>query len=251
MPRSVAIVGMGRAGRSFAAALPEVGWSIAATYGRGSQVADVAAQADLVLIATPDDVIADVSALITPGPAVVGHIAGSLGLDAISSRHDRRTAVHPLMSLPDPQTGSQRLRSNGWFATAGDPIGAELVADLGGRRLEVADADRALYHATAAVASNHLTALLGQVERLAASIGLPPEPFFELAAGSFSSVRSVGAGAALTGPAARGDQNTLDRHLAALPPEETVTYRAMMDAAIALAATRRQAIEAGEHGMTD
>lgn len=241
--RSVAIIGQGRAGGSFAAALPRVGWTVSELYRRGDDLAAAAARVDLVLIATPDDAITSVSEAIEPGPAVVAHVAGSVGVDVISAAHQRRAAVHPLMSLPDPVSGSERLLAGGWFATAGDSVGTELVGALGGRHVEVADADRALYHATAAVASNHLTALLGQVERLAASIGLPAEPFLDLCAGSLASVRAVGAARALTGPAARGDLGTLERHLEALgslSPEEQALYRAMMEAAISLAASRQK-----------
>ena len=141
------------------------------------------------------------------------------------------------MALPDPQRVAERLKG-GWYATAGDPIVNGLVADLGGRHIDVADKDRTTYHATAAIAANHLTALLGQVERLAASIGLPAAPFLDLAAGSLESTRDVGAGAALTGPASRGDLETIDRHREALPDSERPLYDALMSEAVRLAAIR-------------
>jgi len=233
--RTATIVGIGRAGGSFSLALPQVGWTVAQTYGRDDDPNDAAAHADLTLIATDDRSVADVAAQIAPGRGVVAHVAGSLGLDALAGHSGAVAAVHPLMVLPDPRLGADRLLGGGWFATAGDPIVDTLVADLGGRHVPVADKDRPIYHATAAVAANHLAALLGQVERLAASIGLPAEPFLDLAAGSLDAVRQRGATDALTGPAARGDQETLDRHLAALPPQERRLYEALMVEAITLA----------------
>lgn len=227
---------MGRAGGSFAAALEAVGWTVVRTYGRHDELRAASTGVDLVLIATDDSSVAHVAGQIAEGSAVVAHVAGSMGLDALSGFRGATAAIHPLMSLPDPEIGAQRLLDSGWFATAGDPIVETVVADFGGRSVPVADEDRILYHATAAVAANHLTVVLAQVERLAGSIGLPVEPFLDLAQGSLESVRLRGGAAALTGPASRGDQITLDRHVAAMPAAERALYKSLMEAAVALAA---------------
>lgn len=102
---------------------------------------------------------------------------------------------------------------------------------MNGRWFEVADADRPLYHAAAAVASNHLVALLGQVDRIAGSIGVPPEAYLDLARASLENVARLGPSLALTGPVARGDWDTVARHLAALDPSEHDAYRALAAAA--------------------
>jgi predicted short-subunit dehydrogenase-like oxidoreductase (DUF2520 family) len=230
----VRIVGPGRAGRSFALALRAIGWDVPDPVGRGEPTADLAAQADLVLVCTPDAEVAAVAAAIAPGRAALAHVAGSLGTDVLGS-HRRRAAVHPLMALPDPETGARRLLGAGWFAVAGDPIAGELVAALGGRAFRVADEHRALYHAAACVASNHVVALLGQVERLAAGIGVPAEAYVDLARASVDNVGALGAAAALTGPAARGDAGTIERHLDAMPPGERALYRALVEEARRLA----------------
>jgi predicted short-subunit dehydrogenase-like oxidoreductase (DUF2520 family) len=148
--------------------------------------------------------------------------------------HVRRAALHPLVSLPDATTGAERLSEGAWFGVAGDPLAGELAHDLGGRCFAVADGDRAMYHAAAAVASNHLVALMGQVERLAAAVGVPAEAYFDLAAGSFANVESLGAAAALTGPVQRGDWATVQRHRDALSPNELETYDALAKAAALL-----------------
>jgi predicted short-subunit dehydrogenase-like oxidoreductase (DUF2520 family) len=77
------------------------------------------------------------------------------------------------------------------------------------------------------VAANHLVALAGQVERLAARVGVPTDAYWDLMAGALDNVRRLGAKAALTGPAARGDQATIERHLAALPADERPAYEIM------------------------
>lgn len=197
---------------------------------RHAPINQAAHDVDVVLIATQDRAIPDVADAIEPGAAAVLHCSGATTLVAVS-RHERHGSIHPLMALPDTETGAERLRSGGWFAVAGDPVAAELVTSLAGRSFEVADEHRALYHATAAVGANHLVALLAQVERLATQVGVPVEAFFDLAAGSFADVRSRGAKVALTGPAARGDHATLAAHIAALPEAERELYQVLADAA--------------------
>lgn len=191
------------------------------------------------MIATPDAAIAQVAEAIEPGSAVVAHVAGSLGLDVLAP-HERRAALHPVMSLPDPTIGAKRL-VGGWFAVAGDPIVVELAAALGGRTFEVDDADRALYHAAAAVASNHLVALLGHAARLGAAAGVPVDALLALALGSAENAAALGPAAALTGPAARGDEATLAAHIDAIgerAPRELAAYEAMLAEARRLAAHR-------------
>jgi predicted short-subunit dehydrogenase-like oxidoreductase (DUF2520 family) len=145
--------------------------------------------------------------------------------------------MHPLVTIPDPAIGAARLSSGCYFAVAGDPAVSDIVAALGGQRLTIAPDARARYHAAACMASNHLVALLGQVERVAASIGLPLEVFLPLAKGALDDVARVGPAAALTGPVAREDTATIERHRQALDPAELAGY----DAGVALA---RQLISA-------
>ena len=66
---------------------------------------------------------------------------------------------------------------------------------------------------------------------MAASIGVPPEAYLDLARASLENVALLGPAAALTGPVARGDWDTVARHLAALDPTEHEAYRALAAAA--------------------
>jgi predicted short-subunit dehydrogenase-like oxidoreductase (DUF2520 family) len=190
-------------------------------------VAGAAAGVDLLVIATPDPAIAEVAAAVTAVPTtVLAHLAGALGLDVLAG-HERTGALHPLVSLPDAETGAARLADGAWFAVAGDPLVRQVVDDLEGHAFTVSDIDRTRYHAAAVIASNHLVALLGQVERVAPS-GIPLEAFLGLARGTIDNVALLGPSAALTGPVARGDGATVERHLAALPEAERPAYEAMV-----------------------
>src|SRR5581483_9783162 len=91
-----------------------------------------------------------------------------------------------------------------------------LVRSLGGRSLRLDESSRPAYHAAASIAANHLVALVGQVERVAAAAGLPLDAFADLVRAAADDALTLGPREALTGPAARGDWSTLDRHRSVL-----------------------------------
>ncbi|MGD0440125.1 MAG: Rossmann-like and DUF2520 domain-containing protein [Acidimicrobiales bacterium] len=228
---TVRIIGPGRAGRSFASALATAGVQVEGPLGRADDPSSAAYGADVLLITVPDREIAGVASAVRPvRSTVVAHCSGALGLDVLAP-HERVAALHPLVTLPDPAVGAERLCSGCYFAVAGDQAVADLVRALGGQSLQIPTNARVGYHAAACVASNHLVALLGQVQRMAASVGLPLEAFLPLARGALDDVCRLGPAAALTGPVARGDINTIEGHRRVLDPEELGGYDAGVDLA--------------------
>jgi predicted short-subunit dehydrogenase-like oxidoreductase (DUF2520 family) len=238
MPGTCAIVGLGRAGGSFRAALTQVGWTVVTAFDP-----EVDRAVDFILLTVPDAAIAEVAASIPPSDAVVAHVSGACDLDVLAP-HARVGSIHPLMSLPDPDSGSRRLLDHCTFAVDGDRLMARLVDDLGGRAIVVPGPKRALYHATAAIASNHLTALCAQVESLAAEVGVPVDAYWTLMSTTLDNIAEVGPSAALTGPAARGDWDTIRTHLAALPTDDDRSlYLALCERAARLAG---RSVDSGE-----
>jgi len=256
MPRTFALAGPGRAGSSLALALVGAGWRATGVTGRTPDAASTRAavarlgcrpvpaaelgrRAALVVIATPDAAIPGVAAAIAPGlepGALVVHCSGARGLDALApiaaARPDVEVgALHPLQTFaaPDPS----RLRG-AWAAVAGPPAVADLAIALGLVPFVVPDVRRAAYHAAAVVASNHVVALIGQVERIAESVGVPVEAFWPLVRTTLANIEAYGPRGALTGPVARGDVETVAAHLGALEPSERDAYRALALAALAL-----------------
>ncbi|HYF45777.1 MAG TPA: hypothetical protein VD926_06165, partial [Acidimicrobiales bacterium] len=95
------LVGPGRAGGALALALHRAGWTVEAPLGREDDLAAAAEGVDLLVLAVPDPVIAEVAAAVDPvATTVVAHLAGALGLDVLAG-HERRAALHPLVALPD------------------------------------------------------------------------------------------------------------------------------------------------------
>ena len=229
------VVGPGRAGGALQLAARQVGWDVRSPVRRGEPLDDAMSGVDLVVIATPDGAIADVAnALPGDDEVVVAHLAGSYGLDVLGA-HARRGALHPIVSLPSPEVGAERLLNGAWFAVAGDPLVRRLVDDLGGRAVDVADEARPLHHAAASVAANHLVALLAQVERLAGRAGVPLDAYLSIARGAIDNVAELGPADALTGPVARFDAATVRRHLDALDDRDRAVYLALADEAAILA----------------
>lgn len=253
-----ALVGPGRAGAALSLALAARGARAVAVAGRTPAaestrrvaalldahpvaVEDAGHDVDLVIIATPDAEIASTASRLAPSlraGALVLHVSGARTLhelDAIArARPDVELgSLHPLQSLPSAEVGRARLAGS-WCAVEGPAMVERLALTLGMRPFRIDPSARVRYHATAAHASNHLVALVGQVERLAADAGVPPEAFLPLMRSTLENVSDLGARAALTGPVARGDAGTVADHLQALPESERDAYRALAAAALRL-----------------
>ena len=194
----VTVIGAGRAGTAIAARLRE----------RGIAVRE---NAELRLLCVPDRAIAEVARSIQPGPWVA-HVSGGTPLAALDP-HSSRFSVHPLQTLTK-RRGPEQL--DGAFAgvTAESAEALEratwLAETLGLRPFVLADDKRAVYHAGAAMASNFLVTLYRVASSLTAESGAPAGAVVPLMA------RTIENGFELTGPIARGDWETVERHREAL-----------------------------------
>jgi predicted short-subunit dehydrogenase-like oxidoreductase (DUF2520 family) len=187
----------------------------------------------LVLLCVPDRAIAEVAESVEPGPWI-GHVSGATPLSALDP-HERRFGLHPLLSITKAR-GPEQL-DGGWAAVGADTdeglaIAFELAALLGLRPFALDDAGRAAYHAGAAVASNYLVTLRSVAGSLLDAAGAPPEALDAL----MQSV--IENGFELTGPIARGDWETVARHvdvIRAERPELEELYRVLAEATARIA----------------
>jgi predicted short-subunit dehydrogenase-like oxidoreductase (DUF2520 family) len=198
MFRDVTVIGSGRAGSAIAARLRERGVA-------------VRPDGELRLLCVPDRAIAEVAAAIEPGPWVA-HVSGATPLAALDP-HSRRFAVHPLQTLVK-ERGPEQLDGAWAGVTAEDDEAQEralwLAETLGLRPFALADDRRVAYHAGAAFASNFLVTLYRIASQLVAEAGAPAEALVPLM------TRTIENGFQLTGPIARGDWSTVERHREAL-----------------------------------
>ena len=221
MIERVHIVGTGRAGGAIRGRLIQRGLRV--TDGREPDPA-----AELVLLCVPDHVIGEVAQRVGIGPWVA-HVSGATQLAALDP-HQRRFSVHPLQTLTRDR-GADQL-DGAWAAISAETEDALdrarwLAETLGMRPFEVADADRALYHAAAVIGGNYIVTLHEVAGRLLEEVGAPPEAIVPLM------TRTIENGFDLTGPIARGDWSTIGAHLAALEeraPEVVPLYRALAEA---------------------
>jgi len=224
---SVRVIGAGRAGSALAGRLRATG--LAVTAGR-----EPLADADLILLAVPDAAIAEVARAVPLGPWM-GHVSGATSVTALAP-HQLRFSLHPLQTLTTDR-GPEQL-DGAWAALTFETDEAGQVAhwlaeQLGLHAFVLADADKPLYHAGAAMASNFLVTLYRVAARLLVESGAPPEALVPLMR------RVIENGFQLTGPIARGDWATVDAHLAAIQartPEVEPVYRALAEATRAVAA---------------
>jgi predicted short-subunit dehydrogenase-like oxidoreductase (DUF2520 family) len=216
MIESVKVIGVGRVGSAMTARLAE----------RGIPSRD---DADVVLLCVPDTAIADVSRGLTPGRGWVGHTSGATPLKALDP-HERRFGLHPLQSFTQAR-GAEQLDGT-YAAISGETdeareVGFELARLLGLRPFALAEEDRALYHAGAAIASNYLVTLHDAAAEIFEEVGAPPDGLSALMQGVIDS------GFELTGPIARGDWATVDRHFEAIrarKPRLEPLYRVLAEA---------------------
>jgi len=206
---SVTVIGSGRVGSAVAARLRE----------RGVRVAP---DGDLAVICVPDDAIAEAARGISVGPWIA-HVSGATPLTALDP-HRRRFSLHPLQTFTRARGPEQLDGAWGAVTAEGDEArsaGLWLAEALGVHPFELDDASRPLYHAGAAIASNYLVTLHAVASDLFRAAGAPPEALVPLME------RTIANGFQLTGPIARGDWSTVDRHREVL---SSTDYAGLYDA---------------------
>ena len=221
MVQTIRIIGMGRVGSAVAARLRE----------RGFELTD--GDAELVLLCVPDRAIPEVAASVPTGPWI-GHTSGATPLSALDP-HVRRFGLHPLQSFTRAR-GPDQL-DGAFAAVSGDSgegreVGFWLARELGLEPFALGDSERALYHAGAVVAASYLVALHKAAADLVEAAGAPPEALLPLMR------RVIENDFELTGPAVRGDWETVEAHLEAIRerlPDLEPLYRALADATAELA----------------
>ncbi len=240
----IGIIGCGRVGASIGAAWRQAGHAligVSATSTASLERAEdmlpavpvldpdeITERAELVLVAVPDDEIAPlVTGLADLGRIHAGqilvHCSGRYGtdvLDAGTRLGALPIALHPSLTFTGTEVDLSRLRQATIAVTAPAPIrpvGEALVVELGAEPIDIAEADRPLYHAAITHASNHSITILAEAMELLSEAGVadPSAVLHALVDASVANTMQNGP-KALTGPISRGDVGTIEAHLAAL-----------------------------------
>jgi predicted short-subunit dehydrogenase-like oxidoreductase (DUF2520 family) len=260
---TIAIIGPGRAGSALGRALHTAGYTIAAIGGRNpDNVRNLAEElgaracqspattidlADLTILAVPDDVILPlatdmVASLCSAAGHAAVHLSGAQDRSALrplAQHGSLRTGVfHPLQTFRRGPEAVANVPGTYFGIDADQPLRdqlGQLARDLHGHPFDLTGVDLALYHAAAVFAANYPITLLAEAIALAAEAGLDAETARQglttLLAGAVNNLRDLSPADAITGPASRGDEGTVERHLEALrrDPELQRLYQLLAD----------------------
>ena len=276
--KTVAIIGAGRVGGSVGFLLARAGYSVTAVaarsmataekasvfIGAGEPLTDVkkaASKAGIVFITTPDSAIRKVCDEIASGNgfrpgSIVIHTSGAHTIGLLQSARTAgayRAVIHPLQSVPGMEQGIKNLPGS-HFRIEADPEALEtargVVKALGGAELAMPawrsdPQSAALYHAGAVVVSNYFVALIDYGLKFYQALGADKQEALKavlpLITGTLANVENLGTAAALTGPIARGDVETVKGHIEAMQeraPELLDLYRELAKQTIAVAAEK-------------
>ncbi|MCI2425289.1 DUF2520 domain-containing protein [Candidatus Acetothermia bacterium] len=239
-------IGAGRVGTALATTLATRGYRITAVASRSHTSAarlagmingchicttlqQVAENADVIFITTPDDSIATVAASIAWQPHHwVIHCSGTHSLAVLAAAREKGAMVgslHPLQSFADVAQAQANLPGS-FFAIEAEGILfaflKAIVSTLDGTSIVLQGRDKVLYHIAAVFACNYVVTLIKLAVDLWQSFAEPVEPTQAMAAltpllnGMINNINTLGLPHALTGPISRGDKETISKHLRAL-----------------------------------
>jgi predicted short-subunit dehydrogenase-like oxidoreductase (DUF2520 family) len=199
----------------------------------------VADACQLIFITTPDDTIAQVAAHTKwHSSQSVVHCSGADCTDILEPARQasaRVGAFHPLQTFASAAYAIENIPGSTFALEAEKPLLAELkemVTSLEGRWVELKAGDKVLYHAAAVIACNYMVTLAKLATDLWQTFGIStPEAtqaLLPLMRGTVNNLGNIGLPHCLTGPIARGDLGTIQKHLTALEervPDLVATYR--------------------------
>ena len=236
LERRLGILGGGRAAWAFGSAWRRIGWPVDGVWLREiskSRLPELleaprkpiaSMHADLLLIAVSDRAIEEVAALIPPTQSIIFHASG-----AKASLRDG-FSLHPLKALPPVGEPSDLDDALLVFEGNHRDVAQSIAENIGARFAIVSKEEKPRYHAAAVFGSNYVAALLDIAQR---HLGIENArgDLAALARSAIDNWRAFDDARRFTGPAARGDEEVIERHLAALAadPQVAEIYRLLAD----------------------
>jgi len=240
-------IGAGTVGTALAIKLKEQGYAVVAVNSRTRASAERLAQAvegcvvfdtkqgvadaaDMVFITTPDTVIPIVvSEIKWRRSHSVIHCSGADSTETLLAARKmgaQTGAFHPLQTFASVKQALENLPGTTFAIEAEGQLKAtlkEMAVALKGEAIELKAEDKVIYHAAAVMACNYLVTLVKLADDLWQTFGIPREQatkaLLPLIRGTLNNINTVNIPQALTGPIARGDTGTVQKHLIALKKE--------------------------------
>lgn len=260
MSETLSIVGAGRVGRALGRQLHRLGWRIGAVTGRSLATARTAVRmigagnptnlltrqvldSDVILITTPDSAIEAVAKKLAKiggeewRGKVVLHTSGANDSSILKPLADLGAAtgsMHPMQTFGDqrpPELAGRIFGIDG--SAAALKTARKMIRQLGGVVVRLSGTNKAAYHAAGSFACAHVLTLMETAVRLLMTQGFSRRQavraLLPLTRQTLENFESVGSRQAWTGPMARGDYSTVQRHAKALadfPREFLTAYEA-------------------------
>ncbi len=252
MMNKIGFVGAGKMGVSLGHYLKNKGLSVTGFYDSVSEAACYASEltetvhfasldalleaCEVVFVTVPDGVIATVWEACRQYDIrgkYFFHCSGVLCSDVFSGSKEAGVwacSAHPVCAVSSQNDGD--VFSGKFFVGEGDETGLELLKSMLERTKNpfrmIRSADKAKYHAAAAVSSNLICALAQMGEDLLCDCGFDQEAAHDLLRplmlGNMDNIAEKGCVAALTGPVERNDAGTVAKHLSALQHHDREIY---------------------------
>ncbi|HUP44635.1 MAG TPA: DUF2520 domain-containing protein [Thermoanaerobaculia bacterium] len=226
------ILGGGRAAWAWGTAWLRIGWPLSGVWlrpesesrlpellgARRRDVDQLAAEAELLLVAVSDRAVDGIVAKIPSGEAIIFHSSGALAAPAGGF------SLHPLKALP-PVGEPSDLADTLLVFQGEHPKTARLITTaVGARFAEVTAEQKPLYHAAAVFGANYVAAVLDVSADLMrrAGAGDVRRDLVALAESAIQNWKAHDDARRFTGPAARGDEEVMARHVSAIGDDAQV-----------------------------
>ncbi len=228
------IFGSGRVGRNMASYLEHLGHGVRIISRREAQSDQTACaahveKADIIAAAIPDDKLESWRDEWRPsmGDKIAIHFSGAIAVDGVYS-------FHPLYSFPKSALSIEKIKSIAFACPSAGPAFNEIFPNAPNPHFEIAEKDRARYHALAVLSGNLVSYIWNETAKDFASLSsAPSERIMESYLNSIVERFVENPTNSLTGPIARRDRVTVNRNLAGLSnsPELKKLYEAFLETA--------------------
>ena len=238
----IVIVGSGNVATCFALALKDK-CTIVQVYSRNpahaqalaervgcpwtSSTDQLAPDGEVYIVAVNDDAIAALGQAVLDNGAVWVHTSGSTSIDALSATRCRCGVMWPMQSLSKSHAAA--LGQVHLFIEGSD---SEVLMQLRELALlitpnvhEVSGADRLKLHVASVFASNFSNHMYSLAAEVLAEAGIPFEALLPLIKSTVAKLDAMSPAQSQTGPAARGDEGVMAKHLAMLTGDKQEIYR--------------------------
>lgn len=231
MNNSVIIIGAGKVGTFLCHALSRAGYSISQIYSRTHEKAvklasvfgaeavdDIGAlrkETGLVIVAVPDDEIKRIAGMVKDFQGIVVHTSGSVSIDVFKGKAKKSGVFYPLQTFGEIPPARADQIPVCIEASSGEVLDflKEAAGKISSKVFQLDSEQRKVAHLAAVFASNFTNQLYRFSEEILRDSGLPFDLVRPLIEQTALKVMSMSPEDVQTGPASRGDIDTLKTHV--------------------------------------